>query len=297
MRPRTLLAVPNVSEGRDAGLIGRLGASIEAPGDGGARLLDVHSDADHDRSVFTFASSPRALSDAMLRLAGAVVESIDLGAPGRVGQHPHVGALDVAPVVYLRPEDRGAACAEALVIGERIGSELGVPVFLYGELTAEAHGEGRTRASLRRGGYLELAQRMAGGGDGGSVRPDFGPQRIHPTAGATLVAAREPLVAFNVHLAAPATLSDARRVAALVREGGETGLPGLRAIGVELSGGVAQVSMNVERPLELPLAEVVRAVAVHAALTDGELVGLAPAAALEGFPEDLRCGTSTPPAR
>ncbi len=101
------------------------------------------------------------------------------------------------------------------------------------------------------------------------------------------MAARPPLVAFNLQLAAPATLADARRIAALVREGGEHGLPGLRAIGVQLDGGVAQVSMNIERPFDLSLAEVVRAVGLHAPIADAELVGLAPAVAFEGFPEDL----------
>jgi glutamate formiminotransferase/glutamate formiminotransferase/formiminotetrahydrofolate cyclodeaminase len=287
MRPRTLLAVPNVSEGRDGGLIERIGGAVERPGEGGARLLDVHSDGDHDRSVFTLAASPRTLSDAVLRLAEVAVGSIDLTAPGRAGQHPHVGALDVAPIVFLRGEDRGAACAEALVVAERIGTELEVPVFLYGQLTAELAGEGRTRSWLRRGGLQALAGRMADGGGDQRLRPDFGPPALHPTAGATLVAAREPLVAFNLQLAPPATLDDARRVAAIVREGGQAGLPGLRAIGVELAGGVPQVSMNVERPLELSLAEVVRAVAEQAEVAEGELVGLAPAAALEGFPEDL----------
>lgn len=295
MSPPTLLAVPNVAEGRDSALIAGFGRAIEASGDPGAdasggraRLLDVHSDADHDRSVFTFAAQPRALADAMLRLAGDVVAGIDLGSPDRTGQHPHVGALDVAPVVYLRPEDRGAACAEALVIGERIGAELEVPVFLYGELTADGPGTGRTRAALRRGGIAALTERMASGGEGDEcLVPDFGPVAPHARAGATLVAARPPLVAFNLQLAAPATLEDARRVAALVREGGAEGLPGLRAMGVELSGAVAQVSMNVERPLEISLAEVVRAVGRHARLADAELVGLVPAAAMEGFPEDL----------
>jgi glutamate formiminotransferase / 5-formyltetrahydrofolate cyclo-ligase len=288
MAPATLLAVPNLSEGRDRRLIERLAGVIEAPVGDGVRLLDVHSDADHDRSVFTFAAQPSALDGAMLRLAALAVAEIDLGAPGRRGQHPHVGAVDVAPVVYLRAEDRGAACAAALVLAERIGSELEVPVFLYGELTAEAPGTGRTRAELRRGGIRALAARMEAGSDPGSgLVPDFGPRSIHPRAGATLVAARPPLVAFNLQLAPPAGLADARRVAALVREGGTDGQPGLRAIGVELAGGVAQVSMNVERPLELPLAEVIRAVMSHADVAGAELVGLAPAAALEGFPADL----------
>jgi glutamate formiminotransferase/glutamate formiminotransferase/formiminotetrahydrofolate cyclodeaminase len=122
----------------------------------------------------------------------------------------------------------------------------------------------------------------------GELRPDFGPRALHPGAGATLVAAREPLVAFNLQLAAPAGVEDARRIAGLIREGGVEGLPGLRAIGVELGGAVAQVSMNVERPLEVPLARVVEAVRRHAVVADAELVGLAPRAALEGFPDELR---------
>jgi glutamate formiminotransferase/glutamate formiminotransferase/formiminotetrahydrofolate cyclodeaminase len=130
--------------------------------------------------------------------------------------------------------------------------------------------------------------------DGGHVpvaperlRPDFGPPDPHPGAGVTLVAARPPLVAFNLQLSPPAGVEEARRIARLIREGGEEGLPGLRAIGVSLADGVGQVSMNVERPFELPLAEVLRAVCRHAPVHSAELVGLAPAAALEGFPQDI----------
>jgi glutamate formiminotransferase/glutamate formiminotransferase/formiminotetrahydrofolate cyclodeaminase len=222
------------------------------------------------------------------------VEQIDVmgtrsGDGARRGEHPHVGALDVAPIVYLDSGGRGAACAEALVVADRISEELEVPVFLYGELTASAQGAMRTRAALRRGGVAGLAERMAAEGrsqNGG--RPDFGPPRMHPTAGATLVAAREPLVAFNVQLAPPATVEDAHAVAALIREGGAEGLPGVRAIGVQLSGAVAQVSMNIERPLDVRLAVAVEAVRRHAGVASAELVGLAPRAALEGFPPDLR---------
>jgi glutamate formiminotransferase/glutamate formiminotransferase/formiminotetrahydrofolate cyclodeaminase len=295
-----LLAVPNVSEGRDPAAIAAIeralaGASSElrspagdAPGEptsegssAGVRLLDTHSDADHHRTVFTLAGPPAQLGDALLRGAGAALGRIELDrrAATEVGQHPHVGAIDVVPLVYLDRAARGAACAEALVVGDRIGEELGVPVFLYGAL-----GDGRSRAELRRGGMAGLAERIGSG----ELRPDFGPRRPHPGAGATLVAARAPLVAFNLRLAAPASVEDARRIAGLIREGGEEGLPGLRAIGVRLGGQVAQVSMNVERPFELPLAEVVKAVARHAEVADAELVGLAPRAALEGFPEDVR---------
>jgi glutamate formiminotransferase / 5-formyltetrahydrofolate cyclo-ligase len=320
MESPILLAVPNVSEGREAATIAEIGraftggdraGSAHQGSNGGAgaggqtpvRLLDVHFDADHHRSVFTLAGGTRELADALLSGGRTVVERVDVMARerGEVGQHPHVGALDVVPIVYLDPTARGAAFAEALVVADRIGDELGVPVFLYGELTASERADGRTRAEVRRGGVELLAERLAadlepiGGGSQvapgagvlESIRPDFGPGRLHPTAGATLVAARPPLVAFNLELASPATLADARRIASLVREGGPEGLPGLRAIGVALSGERAQVSMNVERPFEVPLAIVVEAVRRHARVASAELVGLAPLAALEGLPEDI----------
>jgi glutamate formiminotransferase len=286
-----LLAVPNVSEGRDLAVIDRVGAAFAPPGlaaaeQGSVRLLDVHSDADHHRSVFTLAGPPRDLADALLGGAAEAVRSIDVvrrfsADPAERGAHPHVGAVDVVPLVYFDERMRGAACAEALVVGERISSELELPVFLYGELAGET--PGRTRAELRRGGVAGLAQRLGAG----ELRPDFGPAELHPSAGAALVAAREPLVAFNLQLQAPATIDDARLVASLVREGGARGLPGVRAIAVALGGGVVQVSINVERPLELPLAEVVRAVEALAPVASGELVGLAPRAAFEGLSPDL----------
>jgi glutamate formiminotransferase len=275
--PPTILAVPNVSEGRDEAKVAAIGAAFAA-GEG-VRLLDTHSDRDHHRAVFTLAAHPGTLADALLKGARVAVEEIEIG-DGR-GAHPHVGAIDVVPVVYLDDGARGAACAEALVVADRIGEELAVPVFLYGALTGDPP---RTRAQLRRGGVAQLVRRMRSG----ELRPDFGPLQAHSGAGATLVAAREPLVAFNLRLEQPATVEDARTIAGLIREGGAEGLPGLRAIGVELGGAIAQVSMNVERPVEVPLARVVQAVRRHAAVASAELVGLAPRAALTGFPEDLQ---------
>lgn len=283
MTAPTLLAVPNVSEGRDPELIGAIGRAFARSGQ--ARLLDVHSDEDHHRSVYTLAAHPGALSGPLLEGATVVLERVDLRRER--GLHPHVGALDVLPLVHLEPALRGSAGAEALVAADRLARELGVPVFLYGSLA-----QGRTRAELRRGGLLGLAARMASG----EMAPDFGPARPHPSAGVTLVGAREPLVAFNLELAPPASPEDARRIAELIREGGREGLPGLRAIGLALSprradadrtAPLPQVSMNVERPLELPLADVVRVVRRHAELTRAEIVGLAPRAALAGFPPDL----------
>jgi glutamate formiminotransferase/glutamate formiminotransferase/formiminotetrahydrofolate cyclodeaminase len=201
------------------------------------------------------------------------------------GQHPHVGALDVVPLVYLRPADRGAACAQALVVGDRIGHELRVPVFIYGELSGADNDSQRTRAQLRRGGVAGLAARIAGREH--RVAPDFGPARMHHSAGATLLAARPPLVAFNLRLAPPASVSEAHALARIIREGGPDGLPGVRAIGVALAGGIAQLSLNIENPFEVPLATVLEAVRAHADVASAELVGLAPAAALAGFPAEI----------
>ena len=267
----TLLSYPNVSDGWDAATIALVGRAF------GPGLLDVHSDPDHHRSAYTLAGRPGELASAVLAGAARALELVRL--PDHDGVHPRVGVLDVAPIVHLKPGDRGAACAEALVLADRLGHELALPVFLYGELAG-----GRTRAQLRRGGPEELARRLAAG----ELAPDFGPPGLHPTAGATLVAARPPLVAFNVVLGAGATLADARAIAAAIREGGSEGLAGVRAIGLWLAGrGVAQVSCNVEDPARCTPATVLAAVARHARVAEAELVGLAPEAALRDFPDGV----------
>ena len=272
-----LLTVPNVSEGRDASAIAQIGDAFSSTG---ARLLDTHSDPDHHRSVYTLAGDTDTLVSALVAGARLCTQLIDLTAAR--GSHPHVGALDVAPVVYLDPARRGAACAAALVAGEELG-RAGLPVFLYGELAG-----GRSRAELRRGGLAGLTQRI----DRNELRPDFGPRRPDARTGATLVGARPPLVAFNVELAPPATLDDARAIAARIREGGTEGLPGVRALAIALAPArgeppVAQVSTNVEDPRRTTLAQVVEAVARHADVSGCELVGLAPRAAFDGFPGDV----------
>ena len=268
-----LLAVPNVSEGRDLAVLDAIGAAFEA---GGARLLDRHADFDHHRAVFTLAAQPGALAPAVLAGVREAVDRIDL--TRHAGEHPRVGAVDVAPIVFLEPADRGAACAEALVLADALAG-LDLPVFLYGALAG-----GRTRAELRRGGPEALAARIAAG----ELAPDAGPARLHPTAGAVLVAARPPLIAFNVELAPPATLATARQIAAQIREGGPEGLAGVRAIGLRLPrGGIVQVSTNVEDHAATSPAQVVEAVRRHAPVAGAELVALAPRAALEGFPPDV----------
>jgi glutamate formiminotransferase / 5-formyltetrahydrofolate cyclo-ligase len=267
-----LLSVPNLSEGRDPDLVARLAAAFEP-----ARLLDVHSDGDHNRSVFTLAGDQGGLARALAAGARAAADSIDVTAHD--GLHPHVGALDVAPVVYLDDGDRGAATAEALTAAALIG-ELGIPVVLYGELATKP--EHRERADLRRGGPAALKRRI----EAGEIAPDYGPAATHPTAGATLVTARPPLVAFNVELDS-GDVELARSVAAAIRESGG-GFPGLRAIGLLLAAsGRAQVSMNVHDHRTAPLAEIFAAIEQRAPIAEAELVGLAPAAALAGLPSHI----------
>ena len=213
----TLLSVPNVSEGRDGVALAAIGDAFTGAG---ARVLDVHADVDHHRSVFTLAGVPGALASALAAGTEEALRLIDLSAER--GIHPHVGVVDVVPFVHRTAADRGAACAEALVAAEEIG-RLGVPVLLYGSLAG-----GRTRAEIRRGGPAALAERLASG----ELTPDFGPPRMDPRSGATLVAARPPLIAFNLEVDAP--LDAALAAARAVREGGAEGLPGVRALGLEL---------------------------------------------------------------
>jgi glutamate formiminotransferase len=272
-----LLAVPNLSEGRDHERLATLATAFGR----GVTLLDRHTDADHDRTVFTLAGRPGPLIEALVAGAEEALETIDMG--GYRGAHPAVGALDVCPLVWLDPDDRDAARTEAIATATQIGG-LGVPVFLYGEL---ARDPGRAeRAYFRNGGLSELWLRM----QAGELRPDFGPDLPHRRGGATLVTARPPLAAFNVELDS-GDLEVARSVAAGLREAGG-GLPGVRAIGLVLSSGRGQVSTNVHDPLAVPLAELVERVRELAAPLgarplEAELVGLIPQAALAGYPEDV----------
>jgi len=272
-----LLAVPNVSEGGDEKRLNRLQGAFTR----GAKLLDRHSDADHGRSVFTLAGEPGVLTEALATGAEVAAETIDMR--DYRGAHPAIGALDVCPVVWFDPGARETARTEAVAVAEQIGG-LGVPVFLYGELAREP---GRAeRAYFRNGGLAELWLRM----ESGELRPDFGPALPHPIAGATLVTARPPLAAFNVELDS-GDIEVARSVAAGLREAGG-GLRGVRAIGLLLSSGRAQVSTNVHDPLAIPLGEVVERVRELAAPLDSrpveaELVGLIPQASLRGYPADV----------
>jgi glutamate formiminotransferase/glutamate formiminotransferase/formiminotetrahydrofolate cyclodeaminase len=266
-----LMSVPNVSEGVDEQAIAAIGEAFKP-----ARLLDVHSDADHNRSVFTIVSKQGELAHALASGAAATHAQIDLA--DNPGIHPHIGAIDVIPVVYMTPDQRGAACAEALTAADQIARRTNTPIFLYGELAG-----GRERAEIRAGGIQGLAERIASG----EHKPDFGPAELHPTAGAILVGARPPMVAFNVQLAEDEPLERAKEIAAELRESGG-GPKGVRAIGLWLeSQELAQVSCNIHDPFAVPLAEIVAFVRERAVVESAELVGLAPAKAFDGFPEDV----------
>jgi glutamate formiminotransferase len=234
----------------------------------------VHTDHDHHRSVFTLAAAPGLLSTALAAGARVAIERIDL--TQERGVHPHVGVVDVVPVVFRTPQERGAACAEALATAHALG-ELGLPVLLYGILAG-----GRTRAELRRGGPAELARRLREG----DLTPDAGPAVVDPRAGATLVSARAPLLAFNLEV--DGTLEQAQAAARAVRESGPAGLPGVRALGLVLEeGGLVQVSTNVEDHRAVSLARLLDAVRAHVGVTGAEVVGLPPRAAFDGWPDDV----------
>jgi glutamate formiminotransferase len=261
-----LESVPNVSEGRDATTIGALAAAFSSRG---ATLLDVHSDADHHRSVFTLVGDDAALVDSLVAGIAAARERIDLRRHD--GVHPRVGAADVVPIVPLVPGDMERARSAALLVATRVGEELALPVFLYGE-----SGRGRRPMFFRQGGPGELQRRL----DAGELAPDFGPARLDPGAGAVLVGARRPLVAFNVDLET-SDVDVARAIAAAIRES-SGGLPGVQALGLPLGrAGRAQVSMNIVDVDATPLHTVVAQVRSEASargveVAGSELVGLLP---------------------
>ena len=263
-----LESVPNFSEGRNRDTVAAIGAALAAH----AEVLDVHADADHNRSVFTLVGSERELPDALIAGIACAKERIDLRL--HEGAHPRIGAADVVPIVPLRAEQMGRARRCAQAVAERIAAELDLPVFLYAESAP-----GRGPAFFRQGGAEELQRRL----DAGELAPDLGPSRLHPGAGGTIVGARRPLVAFNVNLRG-ASLEVAREIAALVRER-DGGYPGVRALGLELSrAGIVQVSMNVEDYEAAALHEIVERVAAEAEsrgaeVAGSELVGLMPAGA------------------
>ena len=266
--PMPLEAVPNFSEGRDRATIEAIGSALDRH----AEVLDVHADADHNRCVFTLVGDDEAIVDALLAAVAEARERIDLRT--HQGAHPRIGAADVVPVVPIEPRDLDRARAAAGRVAERIGAELGLPVFLYGELAPD-----RSPAFFRRGGTEELARRLGAR----ELTPDFGPAELDERAGGAIVGARRPLIAFNVDLGG-ADLEVARAIAAVVRER-DGGFPGVRALGLDLPrAGRVQVSMNVEDWEAAALHEIVARIEVEAqargaSVEGAELVGLMPAGA------------------
>jgi glutamate formiminotransferase len=264
-----LESVPNLSEGRDEATLAALRDAMARP----ARLLDVHADWDHHRSVYTLVGSGEELVETLAAGIARAVELVDL--TRHEGAHPRVGAADVVPLVPLKPEDETAARDAALALADRIASELGLPVFFYGRLTAD----GREPAFFRPGGPEALQRRI----DEGELKPDRGPARLHPTAGAVLVGVRRPLIAFNVNLRAHG-VDVARAIASVVRER-DGGFPGVRALGLDLPrAGLVQVSMNVTDWEASALHEIVARIVTEAEargadVVGSELVGLMPAGA------------------
>ena len=251
-----LESVPNFSEGRDRVTLDALAGALSAR----ARLLDVHADADHNRSVFTLVADEEDLVEALVAAIACARERIDLRR--HEGAHPRVGAADVVPVVPVRPADMERAKRAALALAERVGGELELPVFVYGELAA-----GRGPAFFRAEGLEGLRRRV----ESGELAPEFGPARIEERSGAVLIGARRPLIAFNVNLRGE--LEAARKTAAAVRER-DGGFPGVRALGLELPrAGLVQVSMNVEDWEAAALHDLLAAIEREAAARGAEVVG------------------------
>ncbi len=278
-----LESVPNLSEGRRPEAIARLAAAGRSVD--GAHLIGVSSDADHNRSVLTLVGEAGPLVRALLAVYDVAVETVDLRR--HRGVHPRLGAVDVVPFVPLAGTRMDDAVAAARELGARVAERHGLAVFLYGR--AASRPERANLADIRRGGLERLAARLGEP----AWAPDFGPARVDPGAGVTVVGARDFLVAFNAELAT-ADVAVARRIAARVREAGG-GLPAVKALGLYLEGrGRAQVSMNLTDYRKTPPAAAHAAVSREAAaegteVVATEIVGLVPEAALAGTtPEALR---------
>jgi glutamate formiminotransferase len=268
----TIECIPNFSEGRRREVIDAIAATIV--GVPGATVLDIHADADHNRSVITFAGPAEAIAEAAFRAARAAAALIDMNQ--HRGQHPRVGATDVLPFVPLAGATLAECVALSRAVGRRIGQELGIPVYLYE--AAATRPDRIALPDLRRGEYEGLREAIERDPE---RAPDFGPARLGP-AGATIVGARMPLIAFNVYLNT-GDVRIAKRVARAVRAS-SGGLRGVRALGL-LVGGRAQVSMNMIDHQNTPLHRAVELVAREAAaygasIVDSELVGLVPEDAL-----------------
>jgi glutamate formiminotransferase len=266
--------VPNVSEGRRMEIVDAIAAAI---GDtAGVRLLDHSSDSSHNRSVFTFVGDEHSLETAVMALYERALPTIDLRA--HRGGHPRLGAVDVVPFVPLSGATMVDCVRLARRVAEAVATRHHLPVYLYEEAASDP--ARRPLELIRRGEFEGLAAKMATPG----WAPDFGPSEPHQTAGASVIGARQPLIAYNVNLAT-SQLDIAKRVASAVRQSGG-GLPFVKAIAVPLEDrGIVQVSMNLTdfetTPLHRAFEEVKHEAAKYGvAVLDSEIVGLVPAAAV-----------------
>ncbi|NDJ63241.1 MAG: glutamate formimidoyltransferase [Chloroflexi bacterium] len=263
--------VPNFSEGRRADVIAALVAAVEAAS---VHLLDVSSDRDHNRTVITFVGEPEPVIEAAYRTAQVAAAQIDLTT--HRGVHPRIGAVDVIPLIPLREVALAECVGLARRLGQRIGTELGIPVYLYEAAATRA--ERTNLAVIRRGGYEALQTSIE---SDATRQPDFGPARVG-SAGAVAVGARGPLIAFNVYLETP-DVTIAQAIARTIRAASD-GLPAVKALGV-LVGGQAQVSVNLTDFRQTSLHTLITAIRTAAQqrgveIARSELVGLVPQAAL-----------------
>jgi glutamate formiminotransferase len=266
--------IPNFSEGRDRAKIEEIASKVRAVE--GIRVLDLSSDADHNRSVLTFVGAREAVGDAVMALLEAAIPRIDL--TRHQGGHPRIGAVDVIPFVPVRNATTADCVELARSVGRQVAEEFGVPVYLY-EDAATSDGR-RNLSNIRKGQFEGLADKMTSP----EWKPDFGPDRPHPTAGACVIGARMPLIAYNINLATP-DLSVADRIARAIRHIGG-GFRYCKAMGVELKDrGIVQVSINMTNYQKTPLHRVFECVRSEAArygvnVVGSEIVGLTPAEAL-----------------
>jgi glutamate formiminotransferase len=260
---------PNFSEGQKLEVVGRIADAMRAVE--GVKVLDYSGDIDHNRSVITFIGPPESVRKAMLTGAKTAVAEIDM--TEHSGGHPRIGAIDVVPVIPLLGITMEECVLLSYEIGEDFANELKIPVYFYGNSARVA---GRANLPNVRKGGLE---RLKGIELTGELAPDMGPSRVHPTAGASAVGARGPLIAYNVNLDTD-RLDVAREIAAKIRQVRETGtLAGVRAIGVELkSRGIVQVSTNITEPDRTSMYDVYSFVEAEASrygirVLESELIG------------------------
>lgn len=271
MRP-LIECVPNFSEGRDRAVVDAIADAVAAVA--GVALLDVEMDADHHRSVLTFVGSPQGIVEAAFRATATAARLIDL--ERHQGVHPRIGATDVVPFVPIRGATLADCVALSMELGQRIGDELAIPVYLYE--AAATRPERRNLADVRRGGYEGLKRDL---GSDLQREPDYGPTTIG-TAGATAVGARAPLIAYNIYLNT-ADVEVAKRVARAIRFS-NGGLQHCKALGL-LVGGRAQVSINITDFRRTPIQRIFELVRSEAARygaipTESEVIGLVPEDAL-----------------